>query len=178
MTGTLLNWSPPELSHAYVHYLLHCLFATYMVEGCLANQQLVGQHSDAPQVHSVVVVSSRQYLRCRVVEGATVGLAPFVADGGPAEVAELADLIGEDDVLGFDVPVGYSLVVEVLDGLGDVVDLGGCLLLREGLGLLHLAEESALLHVFQDEVDVLFVVEAAVYFKDVLMVAETLDLHF
>ena len=121
-----------------------------MVERRLANQQLVGQHPDTPQVNSVVVVISCQYLRRRVVEGAAVGLAAFVADGCPAEVAELADLVGEDDVLGFDVPVGYSLVVEVLDGLGDVVDLGGCLLLRESLGLLHLAEESALLHVFQN----------------------------
>ena len=146
-----------------------------MVERGLADQQLVGQHADAPQVYSVVVLRSFEYLRGSVVKSAAVSLPPLVANRSPPEVAQLPHLVRQHDVLWLYVPVGNSLVVQVFYGLGHVFDLAGRLLLRERFVLFHLSEQRALLHVLQYEVDELFVVETSVYSEDVLVVAETLD---
>ncbi len=45
-----------------VHDLLHGLGATDVVEGGLAAEHLVGQYSDAPDVHAVVVAFPVHYL--------------------------------------------------------------------------------------------------------------------
>lgn len=66
-----------------------------MVKGGFAGQHLVGEYSDGPDIDKVVVGLSLEYFGADVVEGAAVGVAPFLAVGGPAEVAQFANALGE-----------------------------------------------------------------------------------
>lgn len=60
-----------------------------MVEGRPADQHLVGEHADRPDVHEVVVGLALEDLGADVVQGAAVGGPALLAVGGPPEVAQL-----------------------------------------------------------------------------------------
>jgi hypothetical protein len=68
-------------------------------------------------------------------------------------------------------------IVEVDHSLSDVLYLQLGIFLFERFLLLEVAEESALLHVLQNEVDVVAIVEEAVKFQDVFMSAVSLDFY-
>ena len=79
-----------------------------MVEGNLASQQFVGQHAQAPQVHSHVVLHALEDLRSHVIEGAAVGLPPLVADGRPPKIAQLIHILTKQ---------AYTLEMTIFSGL-------------------------------------------------------------
>lgn len=150
-----------------------------MVKGHLAHQKFVGQDSQAPEIDGRVVLCSLEQLRGCVVEGATVGLsAGAVAESCPAEVAELAYPVRQDDVLRLDVTVSDAFFVQVDNCLRHMLYLHSRLLFCKYFPLLQLMEESPFLHVLQHEVDKLLVAEDAVNLKDILVAAEALDLDF
>jgi hypothetical protein len=64
-----------------------------VVEGRLARQHLIRQHSYRPNVHEVVIGLPLQYLGADIVEGAAVCIPPFRAVGGPPEIAQLANTL-------------------------------------------------------------------------------------
>lgn len=68
-------------------------------------------------------------------------------------------------------------IVKVDHSLSYILYLQLGIFLFERFLLLEVAEESALLHVLQDEVDVVAIVEEAVKFQDVFMSAVSLDLY-
>ena len=73
--------------HIYAHYALHGFLPAYVVEGSPADQHLVGQHPDRPDIHEVIVGFALQDLRADVVQGAAVGGPPLFAVDSPPEVA-------------------------------------------------------------------------------------------
>lgn len=80
----------------------------------------------------------------------------------------------DHDVLWFEVAVGDAHVMQAVDGGGDLADDGGCLLLREAFFFGALVE-CASIHVFEDDVEMCFVVEASVHLEDVAMLDAALD---
>ena len=56
---------------------VHGLCPTDVVEGRLAGDYLEGQHSNAPDVHAVIVGLPLDYLGRNVVKGAAVGGSPL-----------------------------------------------------------------------------------------------------
>ena len=82
------------------------------------------------------------------------------------------------DVLGFDVPVSDPSILKVLDGLSQVPDLFGCVLLWEFFELFQVVKKRALLQEFEHQVNVCFVVEDSVNFQDEGMSQVTLELDF
>jgi hypothetical protein len=64
-----------------------------VVEGSLASEELEGEDPQAPEIDAPVVVLALQDFGGRVVEGSAVGLPALVADGRPAEITELADIL-------------------------------------------------------------------------------------
>ena len=72
------------------------------------------------------------------------------------------DYVGEDDVLGLDVPVENVGVVHEAEGLTDLPHFLRGLLLSHAPPAPDAAVKGPLLHVLQNEVDVLLLLEAAV----------------
>lgn len=82
------------------------------------------------------------------------------------------------DVLGFYVPVSDPSVLKVLDWLSQVPDLFGRVLLWEFFELFQVVKKRTLLHEFEHQVNVCFVVEDSVNFQDEGMIQVTLELDF
>ena len=83
-----------------------------MVEGRRAGQHLVGQDPYGPDVYKVVVGLAFKDLRADIVEGAAVGISPFLAVDGPSEIAQFGNPLDKksrymrkDDVFRFDIPM-------------------------------------------------------------------------
>lgn len=67
--------------------------------------------------------------RCHVGHGPTHVLCALIArtlsDDGDAEVGEEeAVVLTDEHVFGFDVPVNDTLIVSILEGIGDLIDVG------------------------------------------------------
>lgn len=144
-----------------------------VLEGGLADEELVRQDAEAPQVDllgvAIVAAAGLEHLRREVVEGAAHSFAAVVGRvDGPAEVADLDLAVNTDeDVLRFDVPVHDVLLVEIFERrghLGDVLrgfPLGEPLLPPEVLVQLALPGE------LQDQEDPFTVVEMAEQSQDI-----------
>ena len=119
----------------------------------MACAQFVAQHPNTPDVYHFIVFAAHNNLGRHVVQSPTescplVGL-PCV--DGPTEIGQFHNVVDEHDVLGFEVTVDYSPLVEMqqsVDGLPDVV---GGLSLGEKSFLAEDIEQRGLPN-FQDQI--------------------------
>ena len=70
---------------------VHGLSATDVVKRRLASDHLKRQHSDTPDIDTIVIGLSLDDLGRDVVQCPTVGVASVFEDGSPAQIAQLAD---------------------------------------------------------------------------------------
>lgn len=153
-----------------------------ILERCLANEELVRQDTQTPEINLLVVVVVRatglDHFWGQVVEGTAHGVATVVGGvDAPAEIGNLDLAVdAHEDVLGLDVTVNDVLAVQVAQRrshLGNVLrrlPLGEPALLTQVLVQLALAGE------LEDEEDALAVVEVAVQLEDIGVAQVTLDL--
>lgn len=153
-----------------------------ILEGGLANEELVREDAEAPQVDLLVVRvvggAGLDHLRGQVVEGAAHGLAAAV--GGvhaPPEVGQLDLAVDADeDVLGLDVPVDDVLAVQVAQRARHLRDVLRGLPLGEAVLAAQVLVELALAGELDDQEHALAVVEVAVQLQDVGVPQVALDL--
>ena len=134
----------PTWSGCYIDDALHYLSAALALEGRSANEQLVREDADAPQVYCCVVLLALDDLGRRVVQGPAEGFSHGLDHGRPAEVAELGDACrGDHDVFGLDIAVGDVEVVQVNECIDDVFKEANGLFGGEDTDLVLVIEESA-----------------------------------
>lgn len=86
--------------------------------------------------------------------------------------------MGNDDVLGLDVPMRNLLSMQVRHALQDVPQFAAGIPLLENFLPFQLVVQSALFHVLQDEVDVVIFVENSIQFEHIGVVEVLLQLYF
>mmetsp|Transcript_24197 Transcript_24197/g.63890 ORF Transcript_24197/g.63890 Transcript_24197/m.63890 type:complete len:496 (-) Transcript_24197:329-1816(-) len=149
-------------------------------EGRLQVDQLVREHAEAPPVHKERVAVPQDDLGREVLGRAADGPRALVRrdDLGEAKVdnLEVAVLVDEQ-ILGLEVAVGDEVVVQVLEGEGDVGRVEGDVRLRE-LAALALddigehREELSPLNEVEEQVEVLRVLEGATQLEQEGVVAD------
>lgn len=124
---------------------------------------------------------ARTHLGWEVVEGAAQSFAAIAGCvAGPAEVGEFDGVEGAEEVLRLDVPVDDVLLVDVGEGLRDLVNDVGALGLIEAAPrrVLELLVELAARDVLQNHVDLVLVEEKAVDGQDVLVLEVEANFNF
>lgn len=170
-------------SFLHTHDPILRLLSSDMVEGCLAYQKFVGQHAQAPQIDSLVILLPTEYLRRCIIKGPTAGTTPVIADRSPTKITQFAHTLtikykkymSENNVLRLDIPMRNGILMQVFDGRGDLFYFLGYFAFGEGFLLLQLREQGPLFHVLHDQVDVGGIVEAVVQGHNVLVMQECLD---
>ena len=148
------------------------------LEGRSADEELVQEDAEGPDVDHLVVLPPLDHLGGEVVEGAAQG----VAAGGrgvdrPAEVGDLdLALRPDEEVLRLDVAVDDVLRVAVGQGLAEVGDVPGRGALGEPAAVGQFLVQLASGTVLEDEVDALLVEEVAEHPEDVAVAQVGLDL--
>ena len=167
-----------------IYYLLHGLLAADVVEGSLAADHLVGKHPDTPNVHAIIIALPSDDLRAHVVQGTAVSSPPIGANGRPAKITQLADILNnkkhyicQHDVLWLDIAMQNRMVMHFLDPQTDLFESIDGLGLGKLLLLLDEVEDVASFHVFHDDVEVGGVVEETIEFDDVRVIQEHLYLY-
>ena len=79
----------------YIPYAFHRLLAADIVERCLAADELICEHSDAPDIDAVVVALPFDDLWRDIVKSAAIGCSSVRADCRPSEIAQLADILNK-----------------------------------------------------------------------------------
>ena len=148
------------------------------LEGRVADEELVAEDAEGPDVHRLVVGLALHHLGGEVVEGAAEGVA--LGGGGvngPSEVCDLdLALAVDEEVLGLDVAVDDVFLVAVVEGRGEGADVVGRPLLREAFQALEVLVEFAPRGELEDEVDSTLVVKVPIESKDVVVSKMGLDL--
>ena len=93
-----------------------------MVEGSLSDQKFVGEHSQAPKIHTHVVLTALEDLWGCVVKSAAVCSPSLVADGSPAKIAQFRNSATQNYILGFYISVRDAAIMEVFDSLSNLLD--------------------------------------------------------
>lgn len=83
--------------------------------------------------------------------------------------------IGDNNILRFDVTMGYVVVMEVLNCWSDLFYNSRCFRLRQDLVLLQLRIQCTLLHVLQNDEQMSAVIEKTVNSKNILVAQATLQ---
>ena len=148
------------------------------LEGGTADEELVQEDAQRPNVDHLVVLPSLDHFGGKVVQSAAQGVA---AGGGgvdrPAEVGDLDLALGADEeVLRLDVAVDDVLLVAVGQGLAEVGNVPGRGALGEAAAVGQLLVQFASGTVLEDEVDPLGVEEVAEHAEDVAIAQVGLDL--
>lgn len=153
-----------------------------VLERCLANQKLIRQHAETPQVNLfvvVIVLSSRlDHLRWQIVQGTTHGLSPAVGSvHTPAEVRDL-DLVvyTDENVLRLDVAMNDVLAVEVPKSRGHLCDVTGSFPFWESVLSAKVLIQLTLGSELKNQEDTLAIVEVTVHLKNVGVTKVALDL--
>lgn len=158
---------------------LERLLLFLVIKGRLSDEELVQEYTDGPEVDARVVLAALDHLRCEVVERTAESATTSRRTGndGPAKVRKFdVTVLGEEDVLGLEVPVDDVLLVTVDEGLCDLSDVAGSLGLREAALLLETAKEFSFGGVLHEDVDVGVVVKVTEHPEDVLVAQVGLDL--
>jgi hypothetical protein len=160
-------------------FLVDVALGVPALEGGLASDELVAEHSHAPDVDLLVVVLAENDIRGDVVQGAAESLAVlFGGVDGPPEVGELESAVAAQDVLGLYVSVQHALAVQVEQGLDHLPQVEGRLGLGEALLGPQLPEDVAPVRQLQHHVDAVLVRKKAIELQDVRVSRVALDLYF
>ena len=148
------------------------------LEGGTADEELVQEDAQRPNVDHLVVLPSLDHFGREVVESATQGVAPGGGGvDGPAKVGNLDLALGTDEeILGLDVAVDDVLLVAVGQGLAEVGDVPGRSALGEAAAVGQLLVQLPAGTVLEDEVDALGIVKVAEHAEDVTVAQVGLDL--
>ena len=153
-----------------------------VLEGRLADQELVHQHAQAPQVDllgvPVVLAAGLDHLWREVVEGAAERVAAVVGRvHAPAEIRDLDLAVdAHQDVLGLDVAVDDVLAVQVAQRRRHLRDVLRGLPLGEPALAPQVLVQLALAGELEDQKDALAVVKVPVQLEDVGVPQVALDL--
>jgi hypothetical protein len=150
------------------------------LEGRVADEELVAQNAERPNVHCFVVGLALNHLGGEVVERATEGVA-LGGRGvdGPAEVGDLdLALAIDEEVLRLDVTVDDVLLVAVVERRGEGSDVVRSSLLREALKALKVFVKLSSRGEFEDEIDSALIVEITIKAKNIVVTKVRLDLDF
>lgn len=93
---------------AQVHFpvlFLHRPFGDIWPEWRLTMQHFVHEHSDTPDIKLLVVARPEDHLRAQVVGRPAVSIPQHFLGAAPAEVRDFEAFVGDQDVLGLNVPV-------------------------------------------------------------------------
>ena len=93
-----------------------------MVEGSFSDQKFIGEHSQAPKIHTHIVLTALEDLWGCVVESAAVCSPSLVADGSPAEIAQFRNSAAQNNILRFYISMCDAAIMEVFDSLGNLLD--------------------------------------------------------
>lgn len=154
-----------------------------ILEGSFANEELVRQNAQTPQVNLFVVVVLRRarldHLGREVIQRAAHGLPPVVGSmDAPAEIRDLDLAVDADqDVLRLDIPVDNMLAVQVSQRGSHLGNVLGGLPLGEAVRAAKMLIQLALAGELQDQKDTLAVVEVAEHLQDARMAQVALDLN-
>uniref|UniRef100_A0A6B2L9X4 Uncharacterized protein n=1 Tax=Arcella intermedia TaxID=1963864 RepID=A0A6B2L9X4_9EUKA len=169
-----------------IHDLFEQLSVVISVEGRVPGQEDVGNDTNPPHVHRFVVALAHQDLGCNIPGCAARSLELFSflpsKDLRKTEISDFDDLVrtlaGAKEVLGLEITVSYSLFVEVLDGVQDLLNNVHCALLGV-IALVHYTvEQLASVDEFHNDVDVFIVFEDFNELKDVDVVYFFHDFDF
>ena len=148
------------------------------LEGGTANEELVQENTEGPNVDHLVVLPSLDHFGGEVVQSTTQSVAPGGGGvDGPAKVGDLDLALGADEqILGLDVAVDDVLLVAVGQGLAEVGDVPGRSALGEPTAVGQLLVQLTAGTVLEDEVDALGIVEVTEHAEDVAVAEVGLDL--
>jgi hypothetical protein len=102
-------------------YFFICNILIFGLKGSSATGQFIKQHTNCPNIDSLIITVSFDNLRRNIVDSATEGLPLTKINkkllngriGRPAEVTHLDNLILDENVFGLDITVDYVFVVHV-----------------------------------------------------------------
>lgn len=149
----------------------------------LADQKLVRQHPEAPQVHllivPIVLAAGPDHLGRQVIERAAQRLAPVIRRvHAPPEIGNLdLPVDAHEDILGLDIPMDNVLAVEVAQRRSHLRNVLRGLPLGEPVLAAQVLVQLALAGELEDQKDALAVVEVAVQLEDVGVSQVALDLN-
>ena len=144
------SWAPAGMEGGNLRSTLtmhRCvLFWEALLKGGVSHQQLVAEHSDAPQIHLLVVHAPLNHLWGHVVQSATHRLPP--QGGGvhrPAEVGNLRlSLEPQEQILWLYISVNHLLPVAVYQSICQLLHDRGCSLLVKSAAFLQVLIELPL----------------------------------
>lgn len=149
----------------------------------LADQKLVGQDAQAPQVNFFIVVilggPGLDHLGRQIIQGATHGLSPVVGSmHAPPEIGNLELAVDADeDVFGLDVPVDNVLAVQITQGRRHLGNVLGSLPFREAVLPAQVLVQFPLAGELENQKHALIVVEVAKHLQDIGMTEVALNLN-
>jgi hypothetical protein len=109
------------------------------LKGSSATGQFIKQHTNSPNIDSLIITVSLNDLRRDIVNSATEGLSLTKINkkllngciGRPAKITHLDDLILNQNIFWFDVPVNYVLIVHVFQRGNALLCVVRCFLFAE-----------------------------------------------
>jgi len=144
-------------------------------------QELIGQHTKSPMVHTLVVCLPFEHLRGKVVQGAAHGLTPGIrCVHAPAKVANFEFAVDtEQEVFGLDITMNDVLRVEVDQRIRHLVHISRTPSFGKAcLSFTQLPVELSLSSELDHEEDAFLVVEVAIQPQDIRVAKVCLDFNF
>ena len=160
-------------------YDLQQVFLVVDLERNASRQEFVHHHSQRPNIHFLIVAVAQQKFRRYVQRRSAEGLALVegVVDW-PAEVSNLGDAEGHDDVFGFEIAVDDAEPMKLVQSLTDAPHDGLPFVLPQlALDLEDVVKLSALA-VLQQQVDVEPIMKNWVQFDDIDVIEKGLYFDF
>ncbi len=145
-----------------------------MVERSLSDQQFICENSQTPEINCHIILSSLENLRCSVIECSTVCFSTLITDCWPTEITQFTRAIRHDNVLGFDISMSNTILMHVYYSFGNLLYFPCCLQIIEFFLLFQNCVKCALLHIIQNQVNALWIVEKSIQCQNLLVIHECL----
>ena len=99
----------------------------------MACTKFIAQHSNTPYINHFIILVAHNDLGWNIIKGTTESRSlitrlkiyvRFACVNGPAEISQFYNIIHENDILRFKIPMDHTIFVEMhesADGLSDVV---------------------------------------------------------